>query len=102
LRVVTALSRALVGLGDQDKVGAWNKQDSRNKHTLLLTFLGPGCPPPFRAFVLNTTAEVVFRAGGHVRLFKASLHYVLLISRPQARKYSAPHRVPPSFLLRTR
>ena len=31
-----------------------------NKHTLLLTFLGLGCPPPFRAVVLNTAAAVVF------------------------------------------
>jgi len=57
-----------------------------NKHTLLLAFLGLGCPPPFRAVVLNITAAVVFRARGHVRLLKASLHHVLLRSRPQARK----------------
>jgi len=57
-----------------------------NKHTLLLTFLGLGCPPPFRAVVLNITAAVVFRAGGHVRLLKASLHHVFLRSRPEVRK----------------
>ena len=79
-------SRALVGLGDQDKMGAWNEQDSMNKRTLPLALLCLGCPPPFRAVVLNITAAVVFRAGGHVRLLKDSLHHVLLRSRPQAGK----------------
>jgi len=47
--------RALVGLGDQvnqDKMGAWNEQDSMNKHTLLLSFFSLRCPPPFRSVVL--------------------------------------------------
>jgi len=57
-----------------------------NNHTLLLTFLGLGCPPPFRAVVVNFTAACVFRASRHVHLLKASLHHVLLRSRPQAQK----------------
>jgi len=70
------LPRALVGLGNQDKMGAWNAQYIMNKQTLRLTFLGLGCPPPFTAVVLNNTAAVAFRAGGHVCLFKTSLHHM--------------------------